>query len=856
MRVGQGGEENEGELRGERDGGPAVKTGAPSVSSPCSPRSPWFSALSRRLALGAGVLLVSIVLLAALFVAWPLPPELLARRDVVSLRFTDREGGLLREMRSRADGRSVPLLGGVVPPRVAQAFIAAEDRRFYRHPGVDPLAMARALWQNLRARRVVSGASTITQQLARQLRPRGPGLAGKASEALWALRLGLHLPRERILREYLDRVPLGNSVHGVEAAAELYFGRPAAELSVGQAALLAGMARSPARYDPYRHPERARGRQAAVLAALVATGMLDAEGRRVAAQAPLDLVPRRSAFRAPHLVQRLWSGLDRLGLDRAARIETTLDPALQADVEHVLWEELRGLAARGVSQAAAIVVDNASGEVLAYVGSADFFDEATGGQNDGVAALRQPGSTLKPFAYGLALASGYTPASVLADLEARFPIADGEYVPQNYDRRAHGPVRLRAALANSYNVPAVRLADRLRPERLLDVLHRAGFASLRAGAEHYGVGLVLGNGDVSLYELARAYRGLARGGVVGPLVLVRAAADAAGRPLPVAPELPTQRFLPEPAVALLTDVLSDAEARTPAFGSDNALRLPFPAAAKTGTSRAHVDNWTVGFTRERTVAVWVGNFDGTPMQGVSGITGAGPIFRRVMIRAMRGIAPAGLVDRSRFAAVDVCPLSGKRAGPACPGVLHEVFLPGSEPVETCPMHQPAGEAGRGGEAVGPGGQTAVLDVGPEYYAWAAGQGLPAGPAGAGVWSGAGAGAGVGVGAGSGAGTGAGTGTGMATEPDTGAARLLAPRDGAQYMLLPHLPASDQAIPVRVLAPRGVALLELRDERGEVQPLPPPFVGRVPARPGRHRLELWLPGGSAALAGASYVVHGP
>src|SRR6185369_14274175 len=238
-------------------------------------------------------------------------------------------------------------------------------------------------------------------------------------------------------------------------------------------------------------------------------------------------------------------------------------------------------------------------------------------------------------------------------------------------RRQHGPVRLRTALANSYNVPAVELTDTLGPERVLEVLRQAGFTSLEDSAEHYGAGLVLGNGDVSLWELARAYRGLARGGVVEPLRLVRAAQAPGGDP-------------PD-AVALLTDLLSDEGARAPAFGLDNALRLPFPVAAKTGTSRAYVDNWTVGFTRERTVAVWVGNFDGRPMQRVSGITGAGPLFSRVMRRAMAGVRPAPLVDRARFERVRICPLSGHRAGEACPGSYEEVFLPGTAPAEPCAM---------------------------------------------------------------------------------------------------------------------------------------------------------------------------
>ncbi|RKH39668.1 transglycosylase domain-containing protein, partial [Corallococcus sicarius] len=440
------------------------------------------------------------------FIAMPLPGALLSREALSSLVITDRTGHALREVLSREDGRSVGLSGGTIPPLVRAAFIAAEDQRFTRHPGVDVVAVARAARDNVKAGRIVSGASTIPQQLARRLVPRERSWWGKAGEALWALRLTAHLSREQVLLEYLDRVPLGNSTFGVEAAARSYFGRSAQRLSAGQAALLAGMARSPARRDPYRRPDAALLGMRGVLARMVEEGFLTSEEARLAAQTPLDLVPPERSFEVPHLTTALLQRLPALGLDRATRIETTIDPALQASVEKAMVEELRGLEERGVGEAAAIVLDNATGEVLAYVGSSDFLDESKGGQNDGVRSLRQPGSALKPFAYGLALSKGFTPSSVLADVEVHLATPGGAYVPRNYDRRVHGPVRLRAALASSYNIPAVRVADALGPEQVLRVLREAGFESLKESASHYGVGIVLGNGDVTLRELARAYR--------------------------------------------------------------------------------------------------------------------------------------------------------------------------------------------------------------------------------------------------------------------------------------------------------------------------------------------------------------
>jgi penicillin-binding protein 1C len=747
------------------------------------------------------------------FVLWPLPKGLLDARALASLRVLDRTGGVLREVASH-DGRNVALPADApLPPRVVEAFVAAEDRRFWLHPGVDPLAVGRALRDNLQARRVVSGASTLTQQLARQLIPRERSWLGKLQEALWAVRFTVHLPKETILRSYLNRVALGRDLVGVEAAAQTYFGRPAHALSLGQAALLAGLARAPASGDPSLFPEAARRRMQLVLLAMHHAGVADAEEVRVAAASPWDLVPLSRPFGAPHLVTDLLRRRVELGLGSAAQVVTTIDPSLQHAVEDALRAEL---ASDGrIGQAAALVVDNVTGQVLAYAGSADFQDVEHEGQNDGVRALRQPGSALKPFVYGLALARGWTPASLLSDVEWHLATPGGDYVPRNYDRHVHGPVRLRAALANSYNVPAVRIADALGGERVLALLHAAGFSSLTEDAAHYGVGLVLGNGDVSLWELVRAYRGLARGGVLGPLKTVLAARDAEGKALSLPREVEPRRFLPADAVALLTDVLSDEAARAPAFGLDNALRLPFPVAAKTGTSRAYVDNWTVGFTAERTVAVWAGNFDGVPMHKVSGISGAGPIFARILGLAMRGLHAQPLVDRSHFEHVRVCALSGQRAGAHCPSAVEEVFLKGTAPQEDCRMHRESG--------IGPA-RHQVLDVGPDFYAWARTQGWQAGP-----WP--------------------------DEERRGGGGELLAPEDGDEYLLEAGVPRSAQSIPVRVRPPSGALRLELRTDDGQVLALTPPFTGRLQARTGRHRVELWLPGGAEALASAEYQVKG-
>ncbi|MEW6435222.1 MAG: penicillin-binding protein 1C [Myxococcota bacterium] len=752
------------------------------------------------------------------FIAAPLPDGLLDYRPIVSVKLLDRDGGLLRELRSAADGRSTPLTAEEIPPHVRAAFLAAEDHGFYGHLGVSPSAIVRAAWQNLRAGRVVSGGSTISQQLARTLVPRERTFAGKLQEALWALRLEAHLSKDEILTQYLNRVPFGNNTFGLEAAAQLYFGKKAQHLSLGQAAMLAAIPRGPTAYNPYRKPKALEGRRGWVLDRLAATGLAEAPAVAEARSTPLDLTAFTAAFRAPHFVEFVASHLDAWGLRDAAVVQTSLDPRAQPMVETQIAEEVSRLAERRVSSAAAVVVDNATGEVLAYVGSADFFDASIGGQNDGLQMKRQPGSALKPFVYAEAFRTGYTPATVIPDLETAFGAPRGAYAPKNYDRRLHGPVRAREALANSYNVPAVRVADDVGLSQALDVLRQAGFESLSKGAEHYGLGLALGNGEVSLWEVARAYSGLSRGGRLEPLRPVLRAWKADGTELEVRAELKPRRFADARAVALVTHILSDNAARARAFGLDNALRLPFPAAAKTGTSKGYSDNWTVGFTKERTVAVWAGNFDGTPMVHVSGITGAGPVFKRVMTRAMEGLAPAPLVDRRGLASARVCPLSGELAGPSCPGAMEELFIDGTQPTHDCAMHghladglseelekrclQLAAAEGR------------LVDLGLDFYDWARNEGVSREP-----WLAAMC-----------------LGEGHASDAGK-PVQILHPAKGDEFLLLADLPLADQAIPVRVRATPTLGALTLVVDGAADTTLTPPFTGRIPATRGQHTLEV-------------------
>jgi penicillin-binding protein 1C len=569
----------------------------------------------RRLAgLAAGT-----VLLAAALSAAALDPD-------ASLKLEDRYGNELRSFRSERATVCLPVPLAQVSPWMVLATLAAEDKRFWQHAGVDVQALARSAALDLKAGRVVSGASTLSQQLARYLEPRPRTLWGKLKEALGARRLEQEHGKGPILQAYLNSGSYGAPYQGVEAASQAYFGVSASRLSLAQAALLAGVPKAPAHYDPLKHRQQAQRRQAWVLSRLETEGWATPEELSLARQERLVLHAPKAAFSAPHFCDavRRWRP------QAQGVLRTTLDGPLQEDLEALLRAHLGRLRSQRVTQAALLVLDNTRGEVLAWVGSADWYGGASG-QVDGVLALRQPGSALKPFLYALGFSQGLH-ASMLVD-DAPYTNAGG-FSPRNYDRGYHGRVSLRQALACSYNIPAVKLIEHLGVEEAYRVDRRFGLRSLDQGAAHYGPGLALGDGEVTLLELATAYAALARGGLWRPasLTLER-------EPLR-RPELPGHRAMDAASCFQVLDVLADNSARRAAFGPDSVLRLPFDAAAKTGTTKDYRDNWCVGVTPEWTVAVWVGNHDAAPMRRVSGISGAGPLFHDAAMRVARDRPPS------------------------------------------------------------------------------------------------------------------------------------------------------------------------------------------------------------------------
>jgi penicillin-binding protein 1C len=635
----------------------------------------------------------AILALGVLWASTDLDAERFARpEDGVTI--ADRNGTPLRHHRPNGvDRRWVPLDG--VSPHLIGAIVAVEDHRFYAHRGVDPRSIARASLSAVLPGRRLSGASTITQQLVKRVYGRPHGLWDKPREIVRALRLERERDKAWILEQYVNRLPYGDSIAGVERASMAYFGKPASELDLAEAALLAGIPQAPSALDPRRHLPRAIRRQRLVLRRMRETGAIDEQAYQAALAAPITIrAGEVRPWRAPRFADRALVAWREGELDRSGGVvHTSLDLALDAQAERIVRRAVSEHAARGVTNGAAVVVSNDTGEILAYVGAARSGAEHEGGWLDLLEARRQPGSTLKPFVYELYFERGGTAASVLDDLSRPMTGEGGAlFDARNYDGAERGPVRARVALASSLNLAALDAARQVGPERIVARLRALGMGHLE-GPEHYGAAIVIGGADASPLDLAEAYVALARGGTRVPLAL-----RARPRSEPV-------RVMDAAAARITRDVLSDGRARREAFGDDLRSELDGPFALKTGTSSGWRDAWTVAFTDRFTVVVWLGDPHGRPLAGLSGFRGAArPAVRILAAAEARAGAlqiPATPREDPPLAQARVCALTGQLAGPRCAHAVDERFAHGTVPHERCDAHREDGS----------------IVLGPRYARW-------------------------------------------------------------------------------------------------------------------------------------------
>ncbi len=605
------------------------------------------------------------LLVIALNVLFPLPLDKLSQRS--STVVTDRDGNLLRAFLAPDEMWRLRTPLAEISPDLRKAVLEFEDRFFYWHPGINPVSVLRAALSNLRAGKVVRGGSTITLQIARMMEPKERTFRNKIIEALRALQLEWRFSKDEILELYLNMAPYGGNIVGIGAAARFYFGKPPRQLSPGQAALLAALPNSPNRFRPDLNPQEARNARRRVLDILQARGAISPTEHLEAGSEAIPFKRFQLPFVAPHLAVQLMA--EHTGQER---IVSTIDLGRQQLARDMLANHLRPLQRLGIHNGAVVILDNKKRELLAMVGSGDFHDDQHQGQVNGATAARSPGSALKPFIYGLGLEHGLiSPQTLIPDL----PVDYAGYQPSNFDGMFHGTVSAEQALVRSLNVPAVNLYRQLGENGIFNFLKQAGTKSISQPKEHYGLSLILGGCEITLLELTNLYASLACGGQFEEVKMTEHNFVE-----------PARRILDEGSTFILTEILS--KVRRPELPAvwDASVNLP-KVAWKTGTSYGNRDAWSVGYTPDFTVGVWIGNFNAKGVPALVGAEVAAPLLFAI-IDALAGKA------RSRWFQMPekveerrVCTVSGMTPGPFCTTSTQELHLPGISPTRPCSVHR-------------------------------------------------------------------------------------------------------------------------------------------------------------------------
>jgi penicillin-binding protein 1C len=596
------------------------------------------------------------------FLIWwlPLPDELLSPVSGTLTLFDDH-GHEIAEIASPEARAQMPVPLSEMGEWLPRITVALEDQRFYEHAGIDWRATAAACLRNFRSGRIVSGGSTITQQLVKLARNRRRrSWLGKLYEAVLAWKLEREWSKDRILAEYLNRCSFGNRRLGPEAAARAYFGKPARNLTLAEAIFLAGIPQAPTRLNPWHYPDLTQRKFAHSLERLVQLGVITQAQRTLLNRFPAVA----GRFDPPRLAQHFVYAVRVLHPMMRGKVRTTLDLDLQAKAERMLRTHLEALNRSDISQAALIILDNASGAVRAMVGSSNYETS----QINGGTRPRSCGSTLKPFVYLAAIDRRIlTAASLLPDTPDAIRSEYSDYDPQNFSHHYLGPVRLREALGCSLNVPAIVALSRVGARSSFYELRKWGF-NFPENLDDYGAGFILGNARIRLIDLAAAYAGLARGGLAMPAKLVASEFH------------PITRIVSTEATDIITDILCDNEARRKSFGMNSPLAFDERVAAKTGTSSGFRDAWTVGFDKEHTVAVWTGNFDGRPMRGTLAVRSATPLWAAVMHELLKNDHPVD-PPSTNLARCEICAATGLLPSRFSTGKMSELFLRGTEPTE-------------------------------------------------------------------------------------------------------------------------------------------------------------------------------
>lgn len=614
-----------------------------------------------------------------------------------TIKIWDRSGTLLYESAGNI-GRKSPVTYEKLPKNLINAAIASEDNTFWNNSGVDFRAIFRSLVVNIQAGKIVTGASTITQQLARtsvispnQLPERN--LLRKIREILIALRINSTHSKKEIITMYFNQMYFGNLAYGAEAASETYFNKDVNSLSLAESAFLIGLLSSPDARNPYTNFYLAQKQEFQVLDSMVRNKFISKEVSEEAKKEKITLSSNDTKIKAPHFIHYVLDNLSDLHIPggQGINVYTTLDyPTFRLSNEIAkLWvDKLKD--EHGLSNASVVLLKNDTGEIISMMGGVNYFDVKNSGQENMTVALRQPGSALKPVTYAAAFMKNYTPATLIYDVKKVYKTKKGEgFTPNNYDGRFHGLVLAREALASSFNLPAVEMLSRVGIPFFLDIAKKMGITTFTQ-ADRYDLSLTLGGGEVKLIDLTNVFASFARGGKLKKTYAIEKVTTDEGKILYKHTDEEGVSALGKNSAQiayLITNILSDPKARIPGFGEKNPLVLSHPAAVKTGTTTDWHDNWTVGYTPSYTVGVWVGNNNNAPMREITGVIGAAPIWNQFFEEFLKGKPVENFTVPDRIKKIEICSLSGKLLDGLCPEKTVEVFLAGTEPKEKSNLHK-------------------------------------------------------------------------------------------------------------------------------------------------------------------------